>query len=123
VTRRCAGGRWRLLVHDRLPRRTPDGILYGDAHSAGSTRELAGEDREGHHATVLEDTEFDELVVGRFLRAEQLDEGLWQVDVGGLVVHVRAGRDGNPVSVSAELEPVEGVKYDLRVQEAVMGGE
>lgn len=115
MTRRCAGAKWRLLVHDRLVHKAPDGILYEDAHSIGSTRELAGEDREGHHATVLPDTEFDEVVCGRWLRAEQLDEGCWQVDIGGLVVHVRAGRDGKPVKVTAELEPVEGVTYDIRL--------
>lgn len=113
MTRRCAGGRWRLLVHDRLERKAPDGILYGDSHSIGSTRELAGEDREDHHATVLDDTELDEVVCGRWLHAEQLGEGFWQIDIGGLVVSVQADRDGRPVKVSAGLEPLGGVTYDL----------
>lgn len=114
VTRRCAGGRWRLLVHDRLERKSPEGYLYGGAHSVGSSPELAGEDREGHHVTILPDTEFDELVVGRgAIHVEQMSAGAYWLNVGGLVVNVQIDRDGKPLAVTAELEPVEGVVYEL----------
>jgi hypothetical protein len=111
VTRRCAGGRWRLLAHHRLERKAPDGILYDVAHSIGSTAGLAGPDREGHSATVLEDTEFDELVVGSWLHVEQMGAGSWWLDIGGLVVNVSVDRDGRPRNLTVELEAREGVEY------------
>jgi hypothetical protein len=111
VTRRCAGGKWRLLAHHRLERKARNGALYDLAHSIGSAEELTGPDREGRSATVLEDTEFDELVVGSWLHVEQMDEGCWWMDIGGLIVNVRADRDGRPKMVVVELEAREGVKY------------
>jgi hypothetical protein len=114
VTRRCAGGRWRLLVHDRLARKT-GGILYDTSRSVASSRKLAGEDGPHMVTTVLEDTEFDELVVGSAIHVEQLGEGAYWLDIGGLVVNVQIDRDGRPRSVMAELEPVDGVTYKLEL--------
>jgi hypothetical protein len=116
VTRRCAGGKWRLLVHDRLARKSPAGILYDTSRSIASSRKLAGEDGPHKVTTVLENTEFDELVVGRgAIHVEQMGEGAWWLNVGGLVVNVQIDRDGRPRSVMAELEPVEGVTYRLEL--------
>jgi len=114
VTRRCAGGRWRLLVHDRLARKT-GGILYDTSRSVASSRKLAGEDGPHMVTTVLEDTEFDELVVGSAIHVEQLGEGAYWLDIGGLVVNVQIDRDGRPRSVMAELEPVDGVTSKLEL--------
>jgi hypothetical protein len=111
VTRRCAGGKWRLLVHDRLERRAPGGILYGTSRSVASSRKLAGEDGPHKAATVLEDAEFDELVVGSWLHVEQMSAGSWWMDIGGLIVNVTADRDGRPKLVMAALEAREGVTY------------
>jgi hypothetical protein len=112
VTRRCAGGRWRVKADVRLPRKV-GGILYGDVHSIGSSAEMAGEDREGHHATVLPDTELDEVVISRWFHLEQMGEGDYWMNISGLVVNVQIDRDGRPRSVMAELEPVEGVTYKI----------
>ena len=114
MTRRCAGGKWRILVHDRLARRT-GGILYDTSRSIASSRKMAGEDGPHKVTAVLEDTEFDELVVGSWLHTEQMGEGSWWLDIGGLVVNVQADRDGRPRMVTAELEPVEGVTYKLEL--------
>jgi hypothetical protein len=119
VTRRVAGGSWRLLAHHRLERKAKSGALYDDAHSIGSTAELAGPDREGHHAAVLEDTEFDELVVGSFLHVEQMDEGCWWMDIGGVIVNVTADRDGRPREVLVELEARDGVRYRIETEDTV----
>ena len=76
---------------------------------------MAGEDREHHHVTLLPGTEMDEVVIGRFFHLEQMGEGSWWIDIGGLVVNVQADRDGKPRKVTAELEPVDGVTYDLHL--------
>jgi hypothetical protein len=102
TTLRTPGSRWRLLVHERFPRRQPDGLLYGTAHSIGSSRELAGDDGPHRKAQVLEGTEFDELVVGGWLHIEQQDATTWWMDVAGIMICVRADRDGKPVSVLVE---------------------
>ena len=46
-----------------------------------------------------------------WLHLEQMDEGCWWLDVGGVVVNVQADPDGTPRRVSVELEPVDGVTY------------
>ena len=113
MPRRCAGGRWRLLVHRRLERKLKNGALYDVSHSIGSSAGMAGPVLPGREATVLEDTEFDELVVGRWLHVEQQDEGCWWLDIGGLIVTIRVGRDGRPRMVTAEVEAADGVTYRI----------
>ena len=112
MTRRCAGGMWRLLVHDRLARKA-GGILYGTSRSIASSRKLAGEDGPHMVTTVLENAEFDELVVGSAIHLEQMGEGAWWLNLGGLIVNMQIDRDGRPRMVMAELEPVEGVEYRM----------
>lgn len=115
MTPRCAGARWRILVHERYPRRQSDGTLYGTAHSIASTPDLAGS--EGEHKTVhvFAGTEFDEVVVGSFLHAEQTDASGWWVNVGGITLDVVAGRDGRPrkVVVHGPEGDVPGCEYVL----------
>lgn len=123
---RRAGSRWRLLVHNMAA-----GGMAGVSHHVKShpdegnlphavgnpdTRARMDEIAAQHSiTTVLAGTEFDELVVGHFLHVEQMDTGLWWMDVGGVTVHVRADRDGNPKSVIVDLdEKRDGVTYELR---------
>lgn len=101
---RRAGARWRVLAHE------PDGRslsveTYPKDHSGGLQRVV---DASG--------TEFDELVVGQFFHMEQMDSGVWWMNIGGVTVWVKADRDGRPLSVDvfepgAYAEPVDGVKY------------
>lgn len=123
---RRAGSRWRLLVHNiaangmngvsqHVKSHSNEGNLprnVGNPDTRARINEIAAQ----HSVTtVLSGTEFDELVVGRFLHVEQMDTGLWWMDIGGLVVHVRADRDGNPISVTVDLdEERDGVTYELR---------
>jgi hypothetical protein len=55
------------------------------------------EDTTAH--TVLEGTEFDELVIGRWFHLEQQDAGVWHIIIDGVVVIVTADRDGRPKRV------------------------
>lgn len=112
---RRAGGRWRLLVHSR------DGGL---SHGASPRRES---DRAFYRHHPLPDTEFDELVVGRWLHVEQMDTGVWWINLGGVTVHVTADRNGRPRRVwvcgpDDYDRPVPGCVYDLtwgsRVEES-----
>lgn len=71
---------------------------------------------------VIPDTEFDELVVGRWLHIEQMDVGRWWMTVGGVVLHVDADRDGRPRQVSVHTAgtwdpPVEGCRYVVDEEE------
>ena len=68
--------------------------------------------------TVLEGTEFDELVIGRWIHLEQMDAGAWHIIIGGVVVTVRADRDGRPKRVAVYGPgdydgPADGCEYDL----------
>jgi hypothetical protein len=132
MTPQLAGARWRLLVHRVNPQPLDDGPLYDlsydvtsdpqaaekEAATAQRLVEIGGRPQTPQPPpTVLLDTEFDELVVGSFLHIEQMDEGLWWMNIGGVTVHVRADPDGNPTSVrvSGPLdydEPREGVVYE-----------
>lgn len=106
---RTAGARWRVLVHERGGERRAHDITSDPGAPARHAKVLAdlgilsaggkpAADLTVHH--VIEGAEFDELVVGRFLWAEQMDTGLWTVDVGGVRIDVRADRDGRPVRVT-----------------------
>ena len=84
---RRAGARWRLLVHG------PRGI----SHSVSSASGEDSEHRKHHH---LPGTEFDELAVGSWLRIEELEAGLWWMNVGGVTIHVSVNRNGRPSQVT-----------------------
>jgi hypothetical protein len=108
VTRRLrrAGSPWRILVH----RSEPYGGS-GDSYHVASDKKFGGgtgEDRSVEadgvtywaRYTEIPGTEFDEIVVGKWLHIEQMDTGYWWGDVGGVTIHVRADRDGNPKHVT-----------------------
>ena len=94
---RTAGSRWRVLVHEH----TPGERVSGRAHDITSGPAAAQKHAEPPWTvtTVLPGTEFDELVVGRWIHVEQMDAGLWWMNVGGVVINVRADRGGRPVKV------------------------
>lgn len=129
---RVAGGRWRLLAHDRVGRKGTDGLLYGKAHDITSDpqdvrrhaatekwmRERSDNYESYTEQTLLAGTEFDELVVGRWIHIEQMDSGVWWMNIGGVTVWVRADRDGRPKRVTVYgpadwATPVEGCEYEV----------
>ena len=68
--------------------------------------------------TVLEGTEFDEMVIGRWIHLEQQDAGEWWMSIGGVVVNVTADRDGRPRRVDVYGPgdydgPAEGCAYSV----------
>lgn len=110
---RRAGSPWRILVHEWLGAKGRDGIRYGrafdvsndpaaPARGAATTRRLDAMRpdlpplADGTAYTVLEGTEFDELVVGSWIHLEQMDAGKWWCSIGGVTVNVTADRDGRP---------------------------
>jgi hypothetical protein len=116
---RRAGGRWRLLVHEALPRGAS-----GDAHHIASERRredsVIEHDGDEFWSRTYEfpGTEFDELVVGRWIHIEQMDTGFWWMNIGGVTVHVKADRDGRPTHVVVHgpgdyTAPVEGCTYEV----------
>lgn len=118
---RRPGAPWRLLVHEwrgRQPgRREGDS---GIAHHITSDPDLARRlpDTESVRTHVLPPTEFDELVVGRWLHIEQVGARVWWMAIGGVVVHVTADRDGRPTHVQVAGpgdydQPVDGCTYQL----------
>lgn len=132
---RRAGSPWRLLVHDWLG--TGGATKYGASHDVTNdptfggipdrlltepARQALAESRTrakklGCTETVLPNTEFDELVVGRWLHVEQMDTGFWWMDVGGVTLQVSVDREGRPKSVTVYgpndyAEPVPGVEYE-----------
>lgn len=125
MTRRLrrAGARWRLLVHEWEGRRQGhrEGF-YGISHNVKSDPRVGlfpdSPDRiDGgwNREHILPNTDFDELVVGHFLHIEEMSTGVWWMNVGGLVLHVQADRDGRPVRVWSEgvETPQPGCTYDL----------
>lgn len=127
---RSAGTSWRVLVHDF----NGVGRMYGKAHHITSDpelgrapAELVGEDvrrradelRAEHSTeTVLPGTEFDEIVVGQWCHIEGMAPNTWWMNIGGVVVWVKADRRGRPKRVSvygpgAYNDPVPGCEYDL----------
>jgi hypothetical protein len=138
---RRAGSRWRILVHDWLGRQGIEttGYPYGKAHHVTSDPDfgrlpasMLGKDtrakvdalRDEHSTTtVLAGTEFDELAIGRCIHLEQMDTGLYHINLGGVVVRIKADRDGRPVTVDVYgpddyAEPVPGCAYSLTWSES-----
>ena len=138
---RRAGTRWRILVHDWLGKKGVEetGFPYGKAHHVTSDPEfgrlpvsvMGKEARaqadalrsERSTETVLAGTEFDELVIGRWIHLEQMDTGRWWMNIGGVTVWVKADRDGRPVSVDVYgphdyASPVPGCEYSVTWREA-----
>lgn len=132
---RRAGSPWRILVHEWLGAKSPDGIRYGRSYDVSNDPRAPG--REAARIarlsalrpdlpppealtsyTVLEGTEIDEVVAGRWLHAEQMDTGIWHIAIGGVVVIVAADRDGRPKRVSVHGPgdydgPADGCTYSL----------
>ena len=118
---RRPGARWRLLVHHWSGR--PAGQReggYDASHSVTADPAYGGRVPNGpdHQTHVLEDCEFDELAVGSWLHAEQIDTGLWWINLGGVIVWVKADRDGRPKDVwvcgpNDFAEPRDGCTYRL----------
>lgn len=119
---RRAGARWRLLVH----------IPKGKSHHIAHDRDFGYTGKGGYdrlrreYSSIAEfgeahefpGTEFDELVVGNWAHIEQMDTGFWWMTIGGVVLHVKADRDGRPKSVTVHMpgvwdEPVPGCTYQL----------
>ena len=128
---RRAGSPWRLLVHEwtgRSPGRREGG--YGIAHRVTNEPGFGGipaEDGGWSRTHVLPGTEFDEIVVGRFLYAEQMDVGTWHVDVAGVVLWVTVDRDGRARQVTTYGpgcygERVPGCEYAMAWDPDVEGG-
>lgn len=130
---RRAGSRWRILVHEWLGAKS-GGLPYGHAYHIGSSpdgprrhaetrrrlEELAPgplpPDQSSH--TVLEGTEFDELVISSWLHLEQQDTGRWWLNCGGVTINITADRDGRPKVVDVYgpddyAGAVEGCRYEL----------
>lgn len=122
MTRRLRrpGSPWRILVHEWLGRAAGQ-PLYGRAHHVSSDRRFGGGqglDTEWSRHIELPNTEFDELVIARWLHLECMDSGVWWMDIGGVTVLVTADRDGRPKRVSVfgpgdYADPVPGCEYAL----------
>lgn len=124
---RRAGGRWRILVHQPggKSHHVQSDAAFGTLPAAvlGEESRKRLDDLRAEHSTmtVLAGTEFDELVVGRWIHVEQMDVGRWWMAIGGLVVWVQVDRDGRPTAVDwyepgTYDEPVPGVVYQGRSQ-------
>lgn len=131
MTIRSAGGRWRLLVHDRIKGQRMSGASHNVSSDPGMEArhaeiqarldELA--ERRGRERQPLPDhlrptyvtypdAEFDELVVGRWCHIEQMNTGVWWMNIGGVTIWIKADRDGRPKRVNvygpgdyADVEP------------------
>ena len=137
TTLRRAGSPWRILVHEWLSdRQQTRRFMYGRAYDisnnpaaprqhAETRRKLAEispdmgplpPDDTNH--TVLDGTEFDELVIGKWIHLEQMDTGKWWMNVGGVTINITADRDGQPKRIDVYGPgdygmPAEGCKYSL----------
>ena len=132
---RRPGSPWRLLAHQWLGSNSKTGFRYGrsfdvsnDSGAPGRRAETLrrlSEMKPGMEPltddtsyTVCEGTEFDELVVGRWIHIEQMDSTVWWLNIGGITVNVTVDRDGRPKVVDVYGpgdygEPVPGCKYML----------
>ena len=131
---RRAGSRWRILVHQWLGTKDggpPYGTAYHVSSDPDSPRRGAETARrlsemrpdlepmtDTTEYTVLEGTEFDELVIGRWIHLEQMDTGKWWMNVGGVTINVTADRDGRPKVVDVYGpgdygEPAGGCRYSV----------
>jgi len=112
---RRAGSPWRVKAD------VWEGGRYGISHHVASDNTFGGddgEDSEWSRHVELPGTEFDELVVGRWIHIEQMDTSVFWMNVGGVTLNVRVDRDGRPKAVDVfgpgdYDEPVEGVAYSL----------
>ena len=93
MTRRTAGSRWRLLVHDAKGRALTKARHFASYPLRNATPTLAD-------VVTLTDTEFDEIVVGHWLHVEAMDHSTYWMNVGGVTLFVTADRDGRPTQVS-----------------------
>lgn len=82
---RWAGSTWRFLAH------------YVKDGAKGRAVTAIALDSRDHPSS-----EFDELVVDRWLHIEMMDVGYWWMDVGGVTVHVTVDRDGRPKRVRVD---------------------
>lgn len=106
---RTAGSRWRILVH-RRGESPHSWDISSDHHAPSRSEHLT--------STVLDGAEFDELVAGRWLHIEQMDTGVWWLEVGGVTINIKADRDGRPKRIDVygpgdHADAVEGCSYDL----------
>lgn len=112
---RRAGAVWRVLVHHH----PTDAVASDMAFHVQSDRVRDRDDTEHSKTMVLPHTEFDELVVGKgLIHIEAMDNGVWWMTVGGVVLWVTADRAGRPTSVTVYGpgdydDPMEDVKYEL----------
>lgn len=114
---RRAGSRWRILVHEWRGSKYPGQPTYGHAYHVGSQPRDA-EDGPYVTSTTLEGTEFDELVIGRWIHLEQMDAGKWWMNVAGITIDIAVDRDGRPKRVLVQgpedcAGPVDGCTYEL----------
>lgn len=108
------GTSWRFLVHDDDDVQKSSDKPY---HVTSHPQEYSD--------LVLPDTVFDELVVDKWLHVEQMDDDLWWMDVGGVVIWVTVGENGQPrvvrvVHPDEHAGPTPGCYYDIN---GVMIGE
>lgn len=132
---RRAGSPWRILVHEYVGKRGKDGPKYGRAYNVTNDPAAPERHAETHRQlysirpdveppedatsiTVLEGTEFDELVIGEWIHLEQMDTGRWWCNLGGVTINIQVDRDGRPKRVRVSgpgdyAEPEEGCEYTL----------
>jgi hypothetical protein len=119
---RRAGARWRIQVHER----PPGG--YGKQWEVTDDPDAERRDREWmerygadpalSEVVTLPTTEFDELVIGRWIHLEQMNSKTWWMNIGGVTINVQVDRDGRPQVVDVYgpdtyANAVEGVEYHL----------
>lgn len=116
---RRAGSPWRLLVHS-MPRGKSYDVTNDPyvVERIESNRKWLGDAAARSAATLLEGTEFDELVVGKWIHIEQQSASRWWMNIAGVTVLVRADRDGRPKHVTVfgpndYDQPVNGCIYEL----------
>lgn len=124
---RRAGAHWRVLVHNMaahgatgachdIKSHPGEGNLPSSVGNPETRRRIDEAAAQHRVQTVLPGTEFDEVVVGKFLHLEQMDGGRYWLNVGGVHVNIEADRDGRPTHVHVELVPEEGVAYSGEVE-------
>lgn len=107
---RRSGSPWTIRAHTWTDgQQTPSHTI--------SNREVPA-DSEHHRGHLFPGAEFDELVVGRWLHVEQMDNRTWWMNAGGVTLHVTADRDGRPTRVRVDGpgdydEPREDCEYSL----------
>ena len=127
---RRAGSPWRILVH----KRSPDPAQYrtydvsndpGKPAKRAETMRALNAIRpdmpdvpDTAECTVLEGTEFDELVIGEWIHLEQMDTGRWWCNFAGVTINVSVDRDGRPKRVDVYgpgdyAEPEKGCTYEV----------